>query len=105
MKLFQRNMIHGNVFSTQQVRFRISLPTKETLIFGKNLYMCLMLLDGKAVLHIDDTATRFSSATLLYLARGNYGQLDEAIREGFLNAWCTMYIGCPNHLETDQNRS
>lgn len=61
-----------------------------------------MFLDGKAVLYIMDTATRFSSATFLDTHDAAYGQSVEGTWLAFVEAWCTMYTGLPNRICVDQ---
>lgn len=53
------------------IRFKALLPTGEHLIFGERRYE-YNILDGKAVLHILDTAKRVSLATLLDTSSVNY---------------------------------
>lgn len=52
-------------YTSPPVRFKVTLPTEEELIFGVELCMYLMFLHGKAVLHVVDIATRISRATFL----------------------------------------
>ena len=89
-------------FTSPPVRFKASLPTEEDLVFGDELSIDLMFLDGKAVLHIVDTATRFSAATFLDSHGEKYGQSVEGIWLAFVMTWATMYTGYPNRLRTDQ---
>jgi hypothetical protein len=46
------------------VRFKVSIP-EDDLVFGDEVSIDLMFLDGNAVLHVVDTATRFSAAAFL----------------------------------------
>lgn len=46
-------------------RFHASLPTEEGLIFEEELSIDFMFLDGKAFLHVVDTATCFSAVNFL----------------------------------------
>ena len=55
------------------LRFSVSLPDEKDLVFGKEVSVDLMFIDGKALLHVVDTATRFSSATFLDSSGQNYG--------------------------------
>ena len=84
------------------VLFKVSLPNEQDLEFGDELSIDLMLLDGKAVPHVIDTATRFSSAIFLDAHGATYGQSVEVIWLAFVEAWCTMYTGLPNRLRVDQ---
>ena len=63
--------------------------------------MDLMFLDGKAVLHVIDTATHFSAAKFLDSHGKTYGQTAEGIWLAFLDIWCTTYLGYPNRMRTD----
>lgn len=51
-----------------------SLPSEKDLVFGDEYVMNLKFFDEKAVLHIVDTATCFSSATFLDADGAKYGQ-------------------------------
>ena len=84
------------------IRFKASIPTEDSVKFGEELSMDLMFLDGKALLHIVDTATRFSAATFL---DGDFDQSVEGIWLAFIQAWCTLYTGYPNRLRVDQGSS
>ena len=84
------------------LRFKTSLPNEDDLKFGDEISMDLMFLDGKPVLHIVDTATRFSAATFLDAHGEEYGQSVEGIWKAFIETWCLLYIGYPNRLRTDQ---
>ena len=46
----------------QPSRFKTALPTLQEVKFGEEISMDLMFIEGRAILHIVDTATRFSSA-------------------------------------------
>lgn len=48
-------------FGARLLRFRVSMP-EEHLVFNEELSLELMWLNGKAVLHIVDTATGFNAA-------------------------------------------
>ena len=84
------------------LRFKTSLPNEEDLIFGDKVSIDLMWVDGKAVLHVVDTATRFSAATFLDANVMDYGHSVEGIWLAFFEIWCTMYTAYPNHLRADQ---
>jgi len=49
---------------TASVRFRVSFGAKHTKVNGK-IFLDIMYIDGKPVLHIADEGTRFSSARFL----------------------------------------
>lgn len=61
-----------------------------------------MFLEGKSVLHIVDTATRFSSATFLDAHGKSYGQSVEGAWLAFVMIWFVIYTGYPNRLRNDQ---
>jgi transposase InsO family protein len=83
------------------IQFKVSLPKEEDLIFGEELSIDLMFLGGKAVLHIVDTATRFSAATFLDSHTATYGQSVEGVWLALIETWFTLYTGYPNRLRTD----
>ena len=87
------------------LRFKVTIPTKDNLKFCEEVSMDLMFLDGKAVLHVIDTATRFSAATFLDSHGQNYGQSTEGIWLAFLEIWCIPYLGYPNRMRTDQGET
>lgn len=89
-------------FSQAPVRFKVTLPSEENLVFGDELSIDIMFLEGKAVLHIVDTATRFSAATFLDAHGVTYGQSVNGIWLAFVMTWCLVYTGYPNRLRTDQ---
>ena len=60
-----------------------------------------MFIEGKAILHIVDTATRFSSAIFLDSQGNNYGQSINGVWLAFIEAWCNLYTGLPNRIRTD----
>jgi hypothetical protein len=66
------------------------------MVFGDELSIDLMLIEGKSILHIFDTATRFSGAIFL-----NNGQSVEGVWTAFMEAWCSLYTGYPTRLRTD----
>lgn len=61
-----------------------------------------MFIDGKAKLHIIDTATHFSSSTFLDIASEQYGQSVHGICRAFVQTWCTINSVYPNRIITDQ---
>ena len=84
------------------IRLKTSLPTEDSAKFGEELSMDLMFLDGKALLHIFDSATRFSSAAFL---DKDFDQSVEGIWLAFIQVWCTMYTGYPNRIRVEQGSS
>lgn len=60
------------------ILFKVSLPN-EDILFGCDLFMNTMFLDGKYVFEIVESATRFPAATFLDSYCINYGQSFEEI--------------------------
>lgn len=83
-------------FGPKPVRFKASLPTEE-LVFGDELSMDLQWIDGEPILHVINTATKFSAATFLE----TYGLSTEGVWTAFMECWCSLYTGFPNRLRTD----
>jgi hypothetical protein len=82
------------------VRFKLSIP-EDDLVFGDEVSIDLMFLDGTAVLHVVDTATRFSAAAFLDAHNETYGLSVHGIWLAFLDIWCTLCVGYPNRFRTD----
>lgn len=61
------------------IRFKITIPTKESVLFGVELSIDLMFLNGKAFLHIVDPTTSVSGATFLNAHESNYEQSTEGV--------------------------
>lgn len=59
------------------IRFKASIPSEENLVFGNEISVNLMFLDGKALLHVVYTAARFSAATFLDPHGSSCGQIAE----------------------------
>lgn len=83
-----------------QVRFKATLSTEENPVLGEVFSAYLMFLDEDAVLHVVDTATRFSEATFLDKST-EYTQSVESVWLAFLETWCTQCSGIPDRLRTD----
>lgn len=79
------------------MRFEVTLPNEDRIVFGSDLSLDLMFINGKALLHIVDTATKFSSATFL----DKYGQSTTGIWNAFIDSWCTRYTGNPDRILSD----
>lgn len=84
-------------FGPRPIRFKVTLPSDKDLVFGSELSMDLMFIDGKALLHIVDTATRFSAAIFL----DKYGHSTNGIWNAFIDSWCTLYTGYPDRIKCD----
>lgn len=78
-------------------RYKVTMPPYPDLKFGEELSMDLMWINSEAVLHIVDTATRFSTATFL----DDYGHSSSGVWNAFIDTWCTVYTGYPNKVRTD----
>jgi transposase InsO family protein len=83
------------------IRFKVSLPNMEDIVFGDELSIDLMFIDGQAVLHIVDTATRFSAATFLDSHNGSFGQSVKGVWLALIETRFTLYTGYPNRLRID----
>lgn len=89
-------------FSVPPVRFKVSLPNEDELVFGDEISIDLMFLDNCSVLHVVDTATRFSAATFLDKHGETYGQSVEGIWQALASCWFLIYTGYPNRIRSDQ---
>lgn len=76
--------------------------SEEDLAFGDEFSMDLIWLDGKALLHIVDSTTRFSAATVLDSDGERYSQPVEGVWYAFLQAWINMYTRYQNRSGRDQ---
>lgn len=56
------------------MRFKVSLPSKDNLVFGDEMSIDLILLDGKAFFHFMDSTTTVSNAPFLSDYGETYGQ-------------------------------
>jgi transposase InsO family protein len=63
--------------------------------------MDLMLINGKVVLHVIDSATRFNAATFLDSHLESFGQSSDGIWDAFIDIWCSIYTGYPDRLRID----
>lgn len=88
-------------FSQRPRSFKVSFPSHDEIRFGHELSMDLMFINNQSILHIVDTATRFSAATFLDTNGAEYGQTIEGIWQAFIDTWCTTYTGYPNILRVD----
>ena len=86
---------------SQPNRFNTALLALQDVKLGEEISMDLMFIEGKAILHIVDTAYRFSWAIYLDSQIHNYGQSVNGIWLAFLEALCTLYKGFPNRIRTD----
>jgi hypothetical protein len=83
------------------IRFNVSIPPKEDIVFGDEVSIDLMFINGKAILHIVDTAIRFSAAIHLDSNLATYGQSVEVVWVALMETWFILYTGYPNRLRVD----
>jgi hypothetical protein len=83
------------------IRSKVSLPNMEDIVFGDELSIDLTFIDGQAVLHVVDTATRFSAEAFLDSHNGSFGQSVEEVFLALIETWFTLYTGYPNRLRID----
>jgi hypothetical protein len=67
------------LYSSKPLRLKTTLPSGEELSFGSELSMDLMFINGKAVLHVIFSATRFNAATFLDTLSDSYGQSSDGL--------------------------
>lgn len=92
-------------FPQPPARFNVTIPTEESLVFGDELSVDLMFLEGKAVCNVADTGTRFSAEKFLDAHEKNYGQYYNGIWLAFVMSWCLGYTGYSDILRTGQEFS
>jgi hypothetical protein len=83
------------------IRFKFSIPPTDDIVFGDEVSIDLMFISGKAILHIVDTAIRFSAATFIDSNLATYGQSVEVVWLAMMGTWFTVYTGYPNRLRVD----
>ena len=83
------------IFSTKPRRFVVSMPPSK-IVFGEEIALHLMWLNGKAVLHVVETQTHFSNAEILT------GQSVEDVWRSFINCWASIYARFPSTMRLDQ---
>jgi hypothetical protein len=67
--------------------------------------MDLMLINGKAVLYVIDSATRFNAVKILDSHSESYGQSPDGIWNAFIEILCSIYTELPNGLHVDSGLS
>ena len=77
------------------VRFRVSFGA-ENVKFNERIYMDIMYIDGKPVLHIVDEGTHFSAAAFLPDVS------TKTIWTTILECWAAIYTGLPHKILVDQ---
>jgi hypothetical protein len=73
----------------------------DKLVFGDELSIDLMWIEGDAVLHVVDTATRFSATTYLDTNGADYGQGVDGIWSALVDCWVATFSGYPNRRRID----
>jgi hypothetical protein len=73
----------------------------DKLVFGDELSIDLMWIQGNAVLHVVDTTIRFSELTYLDKNGADYGQGVDGIWSALVDCWVATDSGYPNKLRTD----
>lgn len=68
----------------------------DQLMFDHELGMYLMWVDGVAIVHVVDTHTPYSPASVLR------NKTAGAISDAFIECWVTLFIGLPRELRLDQ---
>lgn len=83
--------------STQNapVRFRVSLGS-ENLQLNEDVFMDIMYIGHKPVLHVVDAATRFSAAPVLSDVNTT------SVWAAFVECWASVYVGLPNRIRADR---
>jgi len=76
-------------------RFRTTMPTDD-LSFNRTVYLDLMYLDGKSVLHVVDRDTAFSAAAF------TDGERVDALWQLYCCIWANPYVGHPSSMHADQ---
>lgn len=77
------------------VRFRVSLGAEE-IRFNEELLMDIMYIGSDPVLHIVDSATRFSAARFLP------DVTTMTVWSKFVECWISIYTGMPNRIRVDR---
>jgi transposase InsO family protein len=73
-----------------------SVRTPNEVVFNQELYIDLMYIEKRPVLHVVDAGTRFSSAR--FLPRSDA----QTVWMTFVQMWSLLYIGHPESILTDQ---
>ena len=77
------------------LRFRVAMG-HENVRFNSRVYIDIMYLDGRPVLHIVDESTRFSAARLLTK------MTTDAVWEAIVMCWSSDYTGLPKCIMVDE---
>ena len=77
-------------------RFRVSLPS-EDIVFNRTVYMDIIYLDVKSVLHIVDKDAQFSAAAFL-----SHGETTEDVWHVYMTHGVIPYVGYSTEIHVDQ---
>lgn len=77
------------------VRFRVTVGS-EDLRFNERVFMDIMVIERKPILHVVDEATEFSAARFLPDVS------TDVVWKTFVECWASIYTGLPNRILTDQ---
>ncbi|OSX76619.1 hypothetical protein BU14_0183s0011 [Porphyra umbilicalis] len=76
-------------------RFRTTMPSDD-LSFNRTVYLDLMYLEGKSVLHVVDRDTAFSAAAF------TDGERVDVLWQLYCCIWANPYVGHPSFMHADQ---
>ena len=74
---------------------QVAVP-REDLLFNSEVFIDIMYIQGKAVLHLVDRATHFQAARFLE------SDSTECVWRTFMEMWVLSYLGPPDNLRHDQ---
>lgn len=74
-------------FTTGPIRFRSPIVNENELVFGEEHSINLMFIENKVILHVIDTATRFSIAIFLNREGKTYGQSVDVVWLALVMVW------------------
>ena len=77
------------------LRFKVAMG-HEDIRFNSRVYIDIMYLDGRPVLHIVDKSTRFSAARFLTK------MTTDAVWEAIVLCWSSVYTGLPQWIMVDE---
>jgi hypothetical protein len=86
--------------TARSLRLETTLLSGEELSFGSELSMDLMFINGKAVLHVIDSAT-IQCSNISRFAFRIVRQGSDGIWDAFIDIWCSIYTGYPDRLRID----
>lgn len=84
------------------VRFKTTLPPEENLNFREDIFVDLIFLEGKTVLHVVNTANYFSVATFFHTHGASFRHNIDGVWLAFVMTSCFACTVYPNRLQSDQ---